>query len=458
MLSTSTHHGAAATLALSVLLSLVVCGSAKAADKLVGAVPAAGFTTDRHVATVKLRGASEVLSVRLRLRCGVGTTARLTVDRQMLIRRTIRSRRFKEVRVVFTAPAGRYRVALTSRGGSGPRCRRPLGNGAVRFLAASRTTGSAPVSDQGGAPGSNTVPDSTETPTVASGETTPPSTTTPSPAIPTRPRLAWAPPVLSAPTTVNVAQGDQTLSLDTTKDYVINVGNHAGGLVLYGGRNVKIVGGRIALPSSSHSAVGLGIRNATGVVHVEGVWFDGASGHEFDAVQIIAPRATVQLENIRAIGLRGSYNTNHTDVIQPWGGVAKLRVDRLTATTNYQGIFNQPDQGAIGPVDLRHVDMAYDNVGAKTGGYLLWLTNGCAAATTTLSEVYVKGRSGSTLGSTVWPPTGQATNCPGILSGTTAISWPSLPITGSARWGTPPGGSFVTAADVGVTYRSPGYG
>jgi hypothetical protein len=258
---------------------------------------------------------------------------------------------------------------------------------------------------------------------------------------------------------ITVPQGDQTYNLDTTKDYVLKLGasTHAGGPGISGGRNVVVIGGRIAPPASSSRAVALGISNSVGTVHVEGVWIDNPSGKEFDAIQISAPKATVQLENVRATGLRGSYDTNHTDVVQPWGGVARLRVDRLSGTTNYQGIFDQPDKGPIGPVDLRHVDLSYDNVGAKTGGYLLWLTNGCSAATTALTDVYVKGRTGSTLGSTVWPPTGAATSCPASIV-QNAASWPALPISGVARWGAPPGGPFVTAADAGTAYVSPGYG
>ena len=258
---------------------------------------------------------------------------------------------------------------------------------------------------------------------------------------------------------MTVPQGDQRIQLDVTKDYIVKLGAvaHAGGLSIKGGRNVVLVGGRIQPPTTSTMNFGLAISGAVGTVHVEGVAFDGSSGHEFDAVQIVAPQAVVQIENVRAIKLRGSYTTNHTDVVQPWGGVKALRIDRLTATTNYQGIFNQIDQGPIGSVDLRHVDLTYDDVGARTGGYLLWLTNGCQAAKTTLTDVYVKGRPGSTLGSTVWPPTGQATKCGGVLSGL-GIGWPSLPVTGTARWGAPPAGPFVAPSELSGTYRSPGYG
>jgi hypothetical protein len=449
----------ATLVAVFVLLLVVVPSLAvPAPERVVGSAPAAAFVGDHHVKVIRLVGRADHLAVRIRLRCGKGATALLTLDRRVVVRRRIARRRVREIVVAFVTPAGRHRVALTSRGGTSPGCRRPLGTGAVRFLARGGVgpiSGHDPSTGAALGPGgvTGTMPVDPDT-TVSA--TSPPATTPP--AGPARPKLAWTPPALSSPTTITVAQGDQRINLDTTKDYIIKLGasTHAGGVGLSGGRNVVVIGGRIAPPAGSGMAVGLGISNATGTVHVEGVWFDGTSGREFDAIQVNAPKATVQLENIRATGLRGSYDTNHTDIVQPWGGVARLRVDRLTATTNYQGVFNQPDLGPVGPVELRHVDLAYDNVGAKTGGYLLWFTNGCDAARTTLTEVYVKGRPGSSLGSTVWPPTGQATNCPAVVSGAT-VSWPSLPITGVARWGAPPSGSFVVPADAGTAYHSPGY-
>jgi hypothetical protein len=436
-------------------------------DQVRATAPAQAFAGKSRAKTVRLAAAADRIAVRLRLRCGKATTARLTLDRRTVIQRRVTHRAFREVVVGFVTPPGRHRVALTAVGGRSGHCRKPLGNGAVRFLARASASGSGGVvSGTSGPAGGKEAPTDAAPSSTSPTPATPTTPTTPTtPAIPTppvagRPKLAWAPPALTSPTTIAVAQGDQRLTLNTAKDYIIKLGSttHAGGLTLNGGRNVVIVGGRIALPTSSAFAVGLGISGAVGTVHVEGVWIDGASGHEFDGVQISAPKATVQLQNIRATGLRGSYDTNHTDIVQPWGGVAKLRIDRLTGSSNYQGIFNQPDQGPIGSVDLRHVNLGYDDVGAKTGGYMLWLTNGCSAATTALSDVYVKGRPGATLGSTVWPPAGGATDCEGILSSALTIGWPSLPVTGIVRWGTPAAGSFVTTADAGASYRTPGYG
>jgi hypothetical protein len=273
----------------------------------------------------------------------------------------------------------------------------------------------------------------------------------------TPPKLRWPAPPLTAPTTIAVPQGDAGVRLDTTKDYILNLGStpHHGILSINGGRNVVIKGGTIALPLISAKMTGLFIANSVGIVHVEGVLFDG-SLHEMDAIQISAPAATVQIQNVRATGIFGSFDTNHSDVIQPWGGVKALRVDRLSADSNYQGIFTRPDQGAIGSVSLQNVDLSFNNAKATaTGGFLLWMTSDCKMAPTTLSSVYVTPRSGKTLGMAVWPATSDGV-CPSLQTGNT-VTFPALPVTGSVIGGAPPAGAFVPAGKAGTAYVSPGY-
>jgi hypothetical protein len=230
---------------------------------------------------------------------------------------------------------------------------------------------------------------------------------------------------------------------------------HQGNVTIKGGRNVTIKGGTIAIPASSTKRSALNITDSIGTVHVEGVLFDGTQ-HEMDAIQIVAPSATVQLENIRAVGIVGTFATNHSDVVQPWGGVKALRVDRLTADSNYQGIYSRPDQGAIGSVDLQNVDLTFNNAAAtSSGGFLLWMTDGCTMAPTTLSNVYIAPRFGSTVGAAVWPTTTDA-SCPSKLSGS-SVTFPKLPVTGGVIGGTPPVGAFVPAGKAGTAYASPGY-
>jgi hypothetical protein len=270
-------------------------------------------------------------------------------------------------------------------------------------------------------------------------------------------KLRWSPPALTSPTTVTVAQGDQVLSLDKTKDYNVVLGGapHVGAVSIVGGRNVVLKGGTIAIPATSAKNTALVIKDSVGIVHVEGVLFDGTQ-HEMDAIQIVAPAATVQVENVRAIGLLGSFNTNHSDVIQPYGGVAKLRVDHLTADSNYQGIFTRPDLAPVGSVELQNVDLSFNNAAAgSSGGYLLWMTTGCTMASTTLSNVYIAPRTGTTLGNSVWPPTNDG-SCPSKQSGN-GVTFPGLPVTGGVIGGVPSAGAFVPTGKAGPAYTSPGY-
>jgi hypothetical protein len=285
------------------------------------------------------------------------------------------------------------------------------------------------------------------------------SATTSSIAPSSTPKLRWSPPALTSPTTIHVAGGDQWLTLDTSKDYIIDLGStpHYGAVVLDGGHNVVVKGGQISLPMSSGYTVGMSIRNNVGTVHVEGVLFDGSLGKEMDGIQIVAPNSTVQVENVRATHLVGSYSTNHTDIIQPWGGVKDLRVDRLSGDTNYQGLFLRPDQGPIGSIELQNIDLNYDNVGAQTGGYLVWMTTGCSMAPTTLSNVYVDPKVNWSLGKSVWPDV-QDSRCPATLSGNT-VNWSKtrLPVSGYVTLGPPANGDYVPDGLAGASYASPGY-
>jgi hypothetical protein len=102
--------------------------------------------------------------------------------------------------------------------------------------------------------------------------------------------------------------------------------------------------------------------------------------------------------------------------------------------------------------------MYYDNSGAQTGGYLLWMTTGCDTAPTTLSNVYIgRLKTGKTLGTSVWPDVNNGTGCKPTMATTISASWASLPITGSVQYGTPAGGEYVPAGLAGASYLSPGY-
>jgi hypothetical protein len=146
-------------------------------------------------------------------------------------------------------------------------------------------------------------------------------------------------------------------------------------------------------------------------------------------------------------------------VVQPWGGVKDLRIDRMTASSNYQGLMLQPDLGPIGSAEISNVDLtASADPTSDKGGHLLWVTKGsqsCTGSPMTLSDVFVLPRAGRSLSNSVWPPANSSLECG--ASGETLATWPRLAVAGGVHLGLPPGGSFVPAGSVGIGYSSPGY-
>jgi hypothetical protein len=255
------------------------------------------------------------------------------------------------------------------------------------------------------------------------------------------PLLHWAPPALVNPITIQVGSRGGTLSLDKTRDYIIRISRvrHRGGLVLSGGHNVVVMGGEITIPwvgkhpkKGGGDRRGLGIFGAAGTVHVEGLLIDGRDLSE--GIQIGAPHAVVQLENIRIVGIHARdevhFRDNHPDLVQPWGGVRSLRIDRLTGSTDYQGLFLVGSLGPIGHVELRHVDI----LGKRTSRYLLWIDG----PRVTISDLWLRPAPGRRVPNVIWP------------AGSAAIH--------QTHSGQPPGGPFVPLSTVGRRYVSPGYG
>ena len=267
--------------------------------------------------------------------------------------------------------------------------------------------------------------------------------------------------------------------LDPQKDYILKVppGGIHGTVEIDGGHNVVMIGGSITVPSTANQTdngsddtdTGIYIRQSTGTVHIEGVEITGDPDTQFDGIDVNAPLATVQLENIRVTNVWGSDTTEHADVVQTWGGVSQLRIDRLSGDGDYQGLTIDPDLGPVGSVDLENVDLTYDarppDLASMTvgGGYMVWLTKGvdtCSAPSqTALSNVYVYDKSERVPASnTIWPPSvGTTLPCAGELSGTVA-TWNKLPVTGHVDLTAPPNGPYVPPGVAGDSYTSPGYG
>jgi hypothetical protein len=289
--------------------------------------------------------------------------------------------------------------------------------------------------------------------------------------------LDWAPPTLTAPTVVTVPDGKDpaVLRLSTSKDYVVQLppdGIH-GTLEINGGHNVDLVGGEITVPSTANQTdngaddtdTALYVRAATGTVHIEGLLIKADEDTLFDGIDVNAPEATVQVENMRVEDVYGSLDSEHADVIQTWGGVKQLDVDGLTANGDYQGLQIAPDLGPVGTVNLDHVDMTAEAAPpslaatASGGGIMLWLTRGrtCESPTVSMRDVYVSNLTHRIASiDTAWPSPGSGSSCALTQIGETLV-WPQLPVSGGVTIGPPPGGPFVPEGEAGNSYVSPGY-
>ena len=256
--------------------------------------------------------------------------------------------------------------------------------------------------------------------------------------------LTWAPPELTNPVEVRVTATNHRLRLQAGRDYVVRMPAEPlevlGGLTISGGDDVVLVGGEIRVPdgATSTDARGLYLKDQTGTVHVEGLRIAGrdlAEGINLD--QRLG--AVVQLQNVRVETVHGTRAGHHADVLQTWAGPRVLRVDGLTGSTTYQGLFLLPLQMGTQPapdvVDLRRVDLE----GTPESGYLLWRdTLGWPLR---LQDVWVSPRDPASRDSFLWPK--------GSGAGTEV--WPEVLV------GSPPDGDFVPLGSAGVGYVSPGY-
>jgi hypothetical protein len=200
-----------------------------------------------------------------------------------------------------------------------------------------------------------------------------------------------------------VTSANTSLKLDNARDYRIVLPSSpldtgSRGLTITGGRNVVLIGGEVR-----SSDRGLYLKDQTGTVHIEGLLISGSrlrEGINFDQRQ----GAVVQLVNVRIDLVHGSYESNHADVLQSWAGPRILRVDGLTASSTYQGLFLLPHQFYSGNVtawDLRNINLT----GTAESGYLLWKE---AGAVITSSNVYARKTNGATSkmfwpGESPWP-------------------------------------------------------
>ena len=290
----------------------------------------------------------------------------------------------------------------------------------------------------------------------------------------TGPELSWAPPELADPVSVHIEADfwQRVYELDPDQDYRIELPDEPvrRGLIFVGGRNLVLIGGEIAIPwqganASITSRTALKIKGATGTVHLEGLLLRGQDISE--GIQIDAPDAEVQIENVGIFNIHArdqvNFSDNHPDLIQTYGNVKALRIDRFTGSTDYQGLFFAANfNGTHGPVDLRRVNI----IGNATARNLLWLQPQAGAGDVTLDQVYLDagGMTNRNLSEAVWPNgRGKYPDQVQVASlesvGQTA-TWPETMqprVRGYVMSSRPPQGDFVSPNHIGVGYCSGSY-
>jgi hypothetical protein len=185
--------------------------------------------------------------------------------------------------------------------------------------------------------------------------------------------VKWSPPELEQPTTILLSATQTSTVLDPGRDYIIELPpiTKIGVTELIGGRNVVIIGGHVSVPASeplnepavSHFSA-FHLKHQTGIVHIEGVLIDNvAGGRDWDAFFTNCPKAVVQIQNVRVDGLSGDADGHHADIAQIGNGVGELRIDRLTGSTDYQGLFLKVErsmrgQGRFGDMLFSRINIA----------------------------------------------------------------------------------------------------
>lgn len=176
----------------------------------------------------------------------------------------------------------------------------------------------------------------------------------------------------------------------------------------------------------------------------------------------------VYIQNCRIENVHGSYDATHADVFQLDYSLRSLKIDRLTADTNYQAFYLRPVAPVLSDIDIRRcnikLNISRESIEKSTLIYLfrnisdvfnsrhsIFLTDVYCEIPRELDPLrYFSPRTGLHFGADdegayVWWP--DLTQRIKDLRGRP----------GRIRIGRPPGGDFVPASSTGLNYRSPGY-
>jgi len=269
--------------------------------------------------------------------------------------------------------------------------------------------------------------------------------------------------VLTAPVTYHVSgDGPGTITAPAGQDSIVVWDSPTHRRIRFsGGRDWVIRGGEVNNDkqwANLDDQSGLQFENATGTAFVEGMYIHGPQGTDGIRVGNGGSAMTLIVQNSRIVDRLSGPSVYHADVIQPYGGVKALKVDRMTGGGDYQGQMWKQEPGTVfGPSDFRHVN--YVAATPEQQAMINFVTTS-PTQPVVLSDVYNSpdpAFGGGNFCRSMFPSAS-------ILCGVDALgakfaTWSGLTIsvTGRVTQGLPPGGDFVPAGAAGLSYQSPGY-
>jgi len=286
--------------------------------------------------------------------------------------------------------------------------------------------------------------------------------------------LTWEPPELNNPIILRPTNDNSSFWNDPNnkKDCLVEMPDYplTRGLNVYNCHHVVLIGGEINIPNQGNdpsiaSRRMLIVQDATGTVHIEGLWGHGEDISE--GIVGFSRDSIIQIQNVRIDHIHArdqvNFTDNHPDLIQSWGNAKAIRVDRFTGSSDYQGFMLKADDGyPHGPVTIKNANL----IGDPTARYLFWIGHedqGDIVLENFWIDVHSNRYGG--LCNSVWPDCGASTAFKSIISqdeeGRDYATFPTNMnplVIGRITEGSPPGGDFVPEGVAGLNYVSPGYG
>jgi hypothetical protein len=303
-------------------------------------------------------------------------------------------------------------------------------------------------------------------------------------------KLTWNPATvcpLNNPVVVDIPVGGLESTFATTVDVLLRAPNAkiTGKVQIQGGRNIRLIGGSFEMVNNGQNASGgaidsrwerqLAFYGFTGVVYAEGLLMDrrGSIGDGLAFASASDGVGDVYIQNCRIVNIQGIPGTGNLrgDCVKTQGPHRHIRIDRLTFSSGYQGLFlpTRPDwTGPSSTITVKNTN-GYALLGSSVGSVTLyWLRDSCTAGSAvelttpiTLEECWADPtQKGQAFRDTVFPKAHFNGSCGAVeVAGSpNFMDWPdSSNIFGTVKRGVPGGGDFVPASAVGLNYVSPGY-